>query len=133
MAKLKEAAIQPATRRSGSNDIENKGGSSDSSRREGEQSDAGSVGDAEGGREEEENEEKEPAAEVTGAFVGRMTSTGQGTDTGGIVGPVESSGSGPADDGFREEKKAASGKEDWAEETMDHPPPDYGIDSPVIR
>lgn len=28
---------------------------------------------------------------------------------------------------------AASAEDEWVEETVEHPVPDYGVDSPVIR
>lgn len=138
MAKLQEAANQPVTapaaaegpvaRRDGINDTGNKDGSD--SKRNG-RPDAASVADAGGVIDEGENEAI-AAPPPTGAFVGR-TSGNPGTDVDEPRGAAESSAFVPADESGREQGKGAPGEDDWAEEIVDHPPPDYGMGSPVIR
>lgn len=71
--------------------------------------------------EEEEKESKSGAADVEQA--GEAT---PGHDITGGVGEDETDAEAPGHGGTGVE-------EEWVEETVEHPAPDYGVDSPVIR
>lgn len=72
-------------------------------------------------REEEEKESKSSAADIEQA--GEVTLDHDTTEG---VGEEETDTEAPRQDG-------TGVREDWIEETVEHPAPDYGVDSPVIR
>lgn len=75
--------------------------------------------------ERDTNDDEQEAEEATGAFVGRSRRTNTGEDR-------DESSTSVHDDAPREDIGNLEDDE-WKEETTEHPPPGYGMDSPVIR
>lgn len=114
MARLREAASQPAA---STGEV---GGKIDRKEEP--------IGDSTDGGQKNEEEKEDTRG------VARGGSGGGGSPGGvGVGGSTQGNGSGVPGVSGGEGGGAGSAEYEWVEETVEHPVPDYGIDSPVIR